>query len=79
MRAIITTFALTMFAGAAAAASDQDIYAGFAKNPDLSHDTTHMQPPGMVQGGMSHSNSGQSSGTSRAFIYRGFEEGNPDL
>ena len=79
MKITITAIAFTFFAGTAVAASDQEVYAGFAKNPDLSHDTTHMQPPGMDQGGMSHSNSGLSSRTTRADIYRGFEEGNPDL
>ncbi len=80
MKAIITTFALTIFAGTAMAASDQDVYAGFAKNPDLGHDMTHMQLPGASHGGMGDDGAMTNSrGTTRADIYRGFEEGNPDL
>ena len=80
MKAMIITIALTIFAGTAAAASDHDVYAGFAKNPDLGHDMTHMQAPGASQRSMGDYDSAQrSSGTTRADIYRGFEEGNPDL
>ena len=80
MKAIVTTIALTIFAGTAAAASDQDVYAGFAGNPDLGHDMTYMQAPSASQPGIGDSTSGQrSSFTTRADIYRGFEKGNSDL
>ena len=64
MKVVISTMALIGFAGAAAATSDQDVYAGFARNPDLSHDMTYMKSPSV---------------TTRGDIYRGFEQGNPDL
>jgi hypothetical protein len=80
MKLIATTFALSIFAGTAMAGTDQEVYAGFAKNPDLGHDLTHMQSRGAAQGSMGESDATQRSrGTTRSDIYRGFEEGNPDL
>ena len=78
MKTTITAIGLTFFTGTAIAASDQEVYAGFAKNPDLGHDLTHMDSRAF-QGAMSDGNAGHSSRTNRSDIYRGFEEGNPDL
>ena len=78
MKATITAITLTLFAGTAMAATDQDVYAGFAKNPDLGHDMSHTDS-GSSQRGMGDSNPVYSSRTTRADVYRGFEEGNPDL
>jgi hypothetical protein len=80
MKATITAFTLTLFAGTATAATDQEVYAGFAKNPDLGHDLSHMQSRGASFGGMGESDATQRSrGTTRSDIYRGFEDGNPEL
>jgi hypothetical protein len=80
MKLTATAFALTIFAGTAMAATDQEVYAGFAKNPDLGHDLSHMQARGASLGSMGESDATQRSrGTNRSDIYRGFEEGNPDL
>ena len=78
MKTTIMAFALTFFAGTTVAASDYERYGGFAKNPDLGHDMTHMASSA-PQRAMSDGNAGHSSRTTRSDIYRGFAEGNPDL
>ncbi len=81
MKKILSSVVLMFFAGTLNAATDAEIYHGFAKgNPDLETDVNQQLVRTAVQpgtGSRSH-DVGQSVMTDN-FIYHGFEKGNPDL
>lgn len=69
MRTLFATIATVVFAGSVQAASDSQVYHGWAAgNPDLSSDF----------GGVSVQ-SEVSPGSQDSFVYNGFEQGNTEL
>lgn len=81
MKKLLIPVAAIFFTGAVNAATDQEIYHGFAKgNLDLSTGSvtsvtrTAMQPGIGAGAGLSRSNKASDND-----IYHGFEHGNPDL
>ncbi|MBA1445934.1 MAG: hypothetical protein M3H12_17785 [Chromatiales bacterium] len=79
-RSIIAISAL-LFAGTAGAASDWEIYRGFAPgNPDLSTGSTYKSVATAVQPGIGSSTGTRSHSPATDYdIYRGFASGNSDL
>ncbi|MDJ0807403.1 MAG: hypothetical protein QNJ78_11270 [Gammaproteobacteria bacterium] len=81
MKKILTPIALMIITGSLNAASDAEIYHGFAKgNPDLEthsgYSMTRMaEQPGIGSGRRVM----RSRGTSHNPVYQGFESDNPDL
>ena len=81
MKKITSTAAVMFFASTLHAATDTEIYHGFANgNPDLQTGGTPSMTHTAVQPGIG-SSTGQmrSKRVSDHQIYRGFERGNPDL
>ena len=69
MNKLFATIATVIFAGSVYAASDSEVYRGWAAgNPDLSTDLDRVAVPPEV-----------SPGSYDAFVYNGFENGNPEL
>ena len=81
MKKLITPIAALFFAGAVSAATDAEIYHGFAKdNPDLASDWAHDMERNAVQPGIGSGTADmRGSVASDHLIYRGFEVDNPDL
>lgn len=81
MKKLIPAVAALLFVGSVSAATDAEIYHGFAKgNPDLSSGSSYSESRTAVQPGIG-SGTGPSPvhGVSNNEIYHGFEKGNPDL
>ena len=81
MKKIISSVAILFFAGTINAATDAEIYHGFAKgNPDLEHGSSSSMARTAVQPGIGSGSGEMRSGrVSDHQIYHGFERGNPDL
>ncbi|MEN8177754.1 MAG: hypothetical protein ABFS39_03960 [Pseudomonadota bacterium] len=81
MKKLMTPIALLVFVGSLNAATDAEIYHGFAKgNPDLETGATYEIARSAVQPGIGSGSDGMRSRVaSDNQIYHGFERGNPDL
>lgn len=81
MKVLITPIAAVFFAGAVSAATDAEIYHGFAEgNNDLASDTVYDTQRSAVQPGIGGgTDSMRRSVATDHLIYRGFEVGNNDL
>ena len=81
MKKVISSIAIMLFAGTINAATDAEIYHGFAKgNPDLETGSGYDVHRSAVQPGIgSGSGMMRTGGFSANQIYHGFERGNPDL
>ncbi len=81
MKKSIIAISALLFTGAAGAASDWEIYRGFAPgNPDLSTGSTYKSVASAVQPGIGSSTGTRSHSPATDYdIYRGFASGNSDL
>ena len=81
MKKLISSVALVFIAGTANAATDSEVYHGFAKgNPDLETGSAYAITRTAVQPGIGSSTGMmRTRGLSDNQIYHGFERGNPDL
>ena len=81
MKKILIPVAVIFFTGAVNAATDEEVYHGFAKgnsdlatSPAFASTRTAVQPG--IGAGVGHSRANKATDND---IYRGFERGNPDL
>lgn|GEM_PF-4964025 len=80
MKKLITPIVALFFAGGVYAATDAEIYHGFAEgNMDLASDTAYGTQSSAVQPGIGSGVGMHHSGDVDHLIYRGFEVNNPDL
>ena len=81
MKKLITPIAAIFFTGVVSAATDAEIYHGFAKdNPDLASDWAYDTERSAVQPGIGSGTLAlRGSAATAHLIYRGFEVDNPDL